>query len=152
MKSLSIIIFTIFILGCSAKPDKKSLVGVWSNCAEDGYYLEICFNETQYRYISNAGKIFHWNNYKFDGKHLSQGNESLKDLNTTDAIVTFINDNKIKIEYTSSDEIWIMEKVNEDIDLSASDQELLNGTLSRAKSSGCCDTLFTCTDFIFLEF
>lgn len=143
MRKLLLIISTILIFGCNTKPDEKSLVGVWSNCAEDGFYQEMQVTKKQYRYVSNAGKVYIWENYEFDGKHLKFEEKQMNDsVRISEANVVFIAEDQIKIEFLSTDETWIWNKVDETIDLSTSDKDIIEGVISRAKSSGCNATLF----------
>jgi hypothetical protein len=162
MKIPVYIIILVILQSCTSSKTEASLTGIWYNCAKDGYYIEMHILNNQYRYSANRLEyVMKPCEFKLSGDTLIQFNTDLyKDsIVINKAIITFINPNLIKLEYLTSDEIWIITRAEAAISHFNNDSEILNGTKRRAVELPCIDkrseeerkkdTSHTQIDFVF---
>ncbi|MFT7156386.1 MAG: hypothetical protein ACI8Q1_001396 [Parvicella sp.] len=153
MKFISFILLLILAQSCGSKRDSTDLQGAWSNCASDGYYLEMHIQDNQYRYVTNSNFISPWSEFELNGTTLTQFSKNTDtEIDTLEAELIFISNNQIQIKYPNSKDSWVMERVIADVDISVADAKLLEGLLERAKNSKCNDSIFAPEEFIYFQF
>jgi hypothetical protein len=142
MKIPVYIIVLFIIQSCASNKTEESLTGIWYNCAKDGYYIEMHILNNQYRYSTNRLEyVMKPCELQLSGDTLIQFNTGLyKDSAVINkAIITFINPDQFKLEYLTSDEIWILTRAEAAISDFNNDSEILKGTKDRATELPCID-------------
>ena len=133
----------LFLLSCNSNKQENELTGNWYSCsyAKNGDYIEMFVKENQYRYSSNFGTITPWSEFKISGDTLIQFDKhSTEDsLITNKAIIEFVDENQIKLNYLTSDETWVLHKIDETIKNNITDSMILRETMRRSLEINCVD-------------
>lgn len=124
--------------------DKQTnmIQGNWSNCSEDGYYIEIFFEDNLYRSSDNDGYVSEWLKFEISGDTLIQYDPyTVEDtVVVSKAIINTLNKDSLSLSYLPNDNEWILIRIiDKDIDINE-DSKLVNGTRLRSYDADCLTT------------
>lgn len=135
-----IILFRVFLFTYGCTSYNKSIVdGHWYTCAENGDYIEWHMIQKKYCFTSDFGLHSGWGKYQVSGDTLIQFDETTYEdsLVLVKAIIVPVTENQIRLEYNNLNETWILNKINEPVNLYETKEEIKAATILRARSVNC---------------
>lgn len=134
----SIILLTI-ISGCSIQKNTHSINGNWCACSTSGDYIEMYVVEDQYKYVTDFQYHQDWNEYSISGDTLIQSNvvDLFDTIFQNKGIIRFISESQISINYLTSDEFWVLNKLKEPITDLNNDSLLIAAVEHRSALANC---------------
>ena len=141
MRTLLFLILFLVVISCNNIKQITSLEGNWYSCSKRGDYIEFIVKNDSYRYSSNLGIVTPWFKYKINKDTLFQydTNKVYDSMVIKKSIISFSKNGKLFMNYITSNENWIMFRIDEDISNIQDDDLLLKGTKERSKKINCQD-------------
>ncbi len=138
-----LVIITL-LLGCGFSGiDNAKFSGNWRTCSKDGLYIELLIMPDTFMYSSTNGLITKYSNYKIIGDTLIYRDSNLyKDsTNVKKAIITFVSESQMTMDFITSEEQWTFYKLKEYISDINDIEKLKSCTRTRAIKYRCIDAM-----------
>ena len=142
MKHITLVIATLLI-GCGFSNIRQDRFSEnWYTCSKDGLYIELLIKANSFKYSASNGLITKYCNFKinYDTLIFSEPNLFEDSIIIKKAMITFISDDQLIMDFITSNEHWTFNKLKEKIFDIDNNEQLLIGTEKRAKKYTCLDT------------
>lgn len=136
-----IIILFLLIIGCKPKASTNTLIGNWYSCSRSGDYIEMYVVDKKYKYITDFQLPQNWNEYRVSGDTLIQHyfDNILDTTYYSKALIHFVNESQISIDYLTFKEVWVLNKLTNPIIDINNDSLLMAGIKLRSINANCQD-------------